>query len=160
MMIDHALGIAGRPRRERHPHDVVRAHLHGGEVPRAPLAVRLLPLLFEPGEQPRVAGRNFLRQGNHAANASWRCPELILLDLNLPRLTGREVLERIRATPSFRTVPIVVLTTSRRQEDIQDVYAAGANTYIEKPRDFGRFVEVLQTIQRYWLDAALLPPAL
>jgi len=101
-----------------------------------------------------------LRQGNHAANASWRCPELILLDLNLPRLTGREVLERIRATPSFRTVPIVVLTTARRQEDIQDVYAAGPNTYIEKPQDFGRFVEVLQTIQRYWLDAALLPPAL
>ena len=57
-------------------------------------------------------------------------------------------------------MPIVVLTTSRRQEDIQDVYAAGPNTYIEKPQDFGRFVEVLQTIQRYWLDAALLPPAL
>ena len=54
-------------------------------------------------------------------------------------------------------MPVIVLTTSRRQEDVQEVYAAGANTYIEKPNDFGRFVEVLQTIQRYWLDTAILP---
>jgi two-component system, chemotaxis family, response regulator Rcp1 len=100
-----------------------------------------------------------LRQGTHADSAAWRRPDLILLDLNLPRLTGREVLERIRTTPELRSVPVVVLTTSRRLEEIQDVYAAGANTYIEKPQDFTRFVEVLQTIQRYWLDTALLPPA-
>jgi CheY-like chemotaxis protein len=100
-----------------------------------------------------------LRQGVHANNAAWRIPELILLDLNLPRLTGREVLERIRGTPMFRSVPVVVLTTSRRREDVQEVYAAGANTYIEKPQDFPRFVEVLRTIHRYWLDTALLPPA-
>jgi CheY-like chemotaxis protein len=88
----------------------------------------------------------------------WRRPDLILLDLNLPRLPGREVLERIRATPAFRSVPIIVLTTSRREEDVQEVYAAGANTYIEKPNDFNRFVEILQILQRYWLDVALLPP--
>jgi chemotaxis family two-component system response regulator Rcp1 len=100
-----------------------------------------------------------LRQGRFAAEAGhgWRCPDLILLDLNLPRLTGREVLERIRATPTLRTVPVVVLTTSHREEDVQEMYAAGANTYIEKPQDFARFVQVLQTIQRYWLDTALLP---
>ena len=68
------------------------------------------------------------------------------------------MLERIRATPDLKAVPVVVLTTSRRLEDVQDLYAAGANTYIEKPQDFNRFVEVLQTIQRYWLDTALLPP--
>src|SRR4051812_24134864 len=99
-----------------------------------------------------------LRRGPHAANPGWRSPDLILLDLNLPRLTGREVLQLIRSTPGLKAVPVVVLTTSRRPEDVQDMYAAGANTYIEKPPDFARFVEVLQVIQRYWLDTALLPP--
>jgi CheY-like chemotaxis protein len=98
-----------------------------------------------------------LRQGSYASHAAWRQPALILLDLNLPRLTGRQVLDRIRATPALKPVPVVVLSTSRRREDVQDLYAAGANTYIEKPPDFGRFVEVLQTIHRYWLGTALLP---
>ena len=98
-----------------------------------------------------------LRQGPHAADAAWRLPDLVLLDLNLPRLTGREVLEQIRATPALRAVPVVVLTTSHRPEDVRELYAAGANTYIEKPQDFQRFVRVLQTLQAYWLDAALLP---
>jgi CheY-like chemotaxis protein len=99
------------------------------------------------------------RQPPEAAD-TWRCPELILLDINLPRLSGREVLERIRATPTLKAVPVIVLTTSRRREDVQEMYAAGANTYIEKPADFARFVEVLQVIQRYWLDTALLPPTI
>jgi two-component system response regulator len=99
-----------------------------------------------------------LRQGTYAGRDNWHSPDLILLDLNLPRLTGREVLQRIRATPALRAVPVVVLTTSRRLEDVQQMYEAGANTYIEKPQDFARFVQVLQTIQRYWLDTALLPP--
>jgi two-component system response regulator len=99
-----------------------------------------------------------LRQGVYADYSDWRRPDLILLDLNLPRLNGRQVLDRLRATPSLRTIPVVVLTTSRRQEDVQEMYAAGANTYIEKPQDFNRFVQVLQTIQCYWLETALLPP--
>jgi two-component system response regulator len=98
-----------------------------------------------------------LRQGGNTA-AAWRMPDLILLDLNLPRLTGREVLERIRTDDTFRSVPVVVLTTSTRPEDVRALYAAGANTYIEKPRDFKHFVEVLKTIRHYWLDTALLPP--
>jgi two-component system response regulator len=99
-----------------------------------------------------------LRRGARADGDNWRSPDLILLDLNLPRMNGREVLEQIRATPSLRAVPVVVLTTSRRREDVEQMYAAGANTYIEKPADFGRFVQALQTIHRYWLDLALLPP--
>jgi chemotaxis family two-component system response regulator Rcp1 len=99
-----------------------------------------------------------LRQGDHAADPGWRSPDLILLDLNLPRLTGRQVLERIRATPQLKATPVVVLTTSHRPEDVRDLYEAGANTYIEKPQDFHRFVEVLRSIHHYWLDAALLPP--
>ena len=99
-----------------------------------------------------------LRQGSHAADVAWRMPDLVLLDLNLPRLTGRDVLQRLRATEAFRSVPVVVLTTSKRPEDIRDLYAAGANTYIEKPQDFNQFVEVLRTVRQYWLDTALLPP--
>ncbi len=99
-----------------------------------------------------------LREGKHASSEGWRGPDLILLDLNLPRLSGLEVLQRIRATPALRAVPVVVLTTSRRPEDVQAMYAAGANTYIEKPQDFARFAQVLHVIQRYWLDTALLPP--
>jgi CheY-like chemotaxis protein len=99
-----------------------------------------------------------LRQGSHASSTAWREPHLILLDLNLPRLNGREVLERVRATPQLRSVPVIVLTTSSRREDVRAMYAAGANTYIEKPQEFARFVQVLQTIQRYWLDTAVLPP--
>jgi two-component system response regulator len=95
------------------------------------------------------------RRGAHADAVR---PDLILLDLNLPGMTGREVLERIRNTPALRTVPVLVLTTSRRQEDVHDMYAAGANTYIEKPQDFRQFVEVLRTVRHYWLDTALLPP--
>jgi chemotaxis family two-component system response regulator Rcp1 len=98
-----------------------------------------------------------LRQGAHQ-DAPARTPDLILLDVNLPRMTGREVLQRIRSTPSLEPVPVVVLTTSNRQEDIDQMYRAGANTYIQKPQEFTRFVEVLQTIHRYWLGTALLPP--
>jgi CheY-like chemotaxis protein len=98
-----------------------------------------------------------LRQGLYAGDPDWRAPDLVLLDLNLPRLNGREVLQRIRNTPPCCTVPVVVLTTSRRPEDVQEMYAAGANTYIEKPQDFAQFVEVVRTIHHYWLDTALLP---
>jgi CheY-like chemotaxis protein len=97
------------------------------------------------------------QQGVHANSPTWRCPDLILLDLNLPRLSGRQVLERIRATPHLRKVPVVVLTTSRHPQDIEDMYTAGANTYIQKPQDFSQFVQVLRILQTYWLDTALLP---
>jgi CheY-like chemotaxis protein len=102
---------------------------------------------------------DYLGRRNGAAGSSWRAPDLILLDMNLPRLGGLEVLRHIRADTTLGNVPVVVLTTSRRPEDVRQMYAAGANTYIEKPPDFSRFVQVLQTIQRYWLDTALLPPA-
>jgi CheY-like chemotaxis protein len=101
---------------------------------------------------------DYLLRRNGRDAGRWRQPDLILLDMNLPRLSGLEVLRHVRADAALCSVPVVVLTTSRRPEDVQQMYAAGANTYIEKPQDFGRFVEVLHTIQRYWLDTALLPP--
>jgi CheY-like chemotaxis protein len=105
------------------------------------------------------------RQGAYAPSdgavspAPWRCPDLVVLDLNLPRLSGTEVLEQIRQSPKLCLLPVVVLSTSRRPEDVQTAYAAGANSYIEKPQDFDRFVEVLRTIQHFWLEMALLPPS-
>jgi CheY-like chemotaxis protein len=97
-----------------------------------------------------------LRRDRHPG--AWRSPDLILLDLNMPRLNGLEVLRQVRAHADLASVPVIVLTTSGRPEDVRQTYAAGANSYIEKPQDFGRFVEVLQTIQHYWLDTARLPP--
>jgi CheY-like chemotaxis protein len=101
-----------------------------------------------------------LRQGNFdPATPGWRTPSLVLLDLNLPRLSGSEVLRRLRGSDELRTVPVIVFSTSADPADVREAYAAGANTYIQKPRDFGRFLEVLQTIERYWLETALLPPS-
>ena len=127
------------------------------EITRRALRDGAVPVDLVVARDGQEAVDYLLRQGPFAGAEDWRAPDLILLDLNLPLLTGREVLERVRATPRFALVPVVVLTTSGRPEDVRDVYAAGANTYIEKPRDFARFVEVLRTIQRYWLDAAVLP---
>jgi len=101
-----------------------------------------------------------LRQGKYdgAANG-WRTPSLVLLDLHLPRLSGSEVLRRLRGSDAMRTVPVIVFSTSAAAEDVGEAYAAGANTFIQKPRDFGRFLEVLRTIKGYWLETALLPPS-
>jgi two-component system response regulator len=108
-----------------------------------------------------------LRQGPYSPSAEasvtlpgpWRIPDLVVLDLNLPRLTGIELLKQIRTSPRLCLLPVVVLSTSRRPEDVREAYSAGANTYIEKPHDFDRFVQVLGTVQQFWLEMALLPPA-
>ena len=99
-----------------------------------------------------------LRQGAYANSPDWRRPDLVLLDLNLPRVTGREVLQRIRSSPPLKSVVVVILSTSNRLEDVRDSYALGANTYVAKPQDFNRFVSMLQIIHSYWLETAILPP--
>jgi CheY-like chemotaxis protein len=101
----------------------------------------------------------YLRPAEDGPADGRRTPDLILLDMNMPRMNGLDVLRHIRSNPALSGVPVVVLTTSGRPEDVRQMYAAGANTYIEKPQEFARFVEVLRTIQRYWLDTALLPPS-
>ena len=78
-------------------------------------------------------------------------PALVLLDLNLPKLDGREVLQTIRADPATSTLPVVVLTTSAEPFDVDKVYALGANSYIQKPVEYERFVEVVRQIGLYWL---------
>jgi CheY-like chemotaxis protein len=78
-------------------------------------------------------------------------PALVLLDLNLPKLNGREVLQSIRECQATRTLPVVVLTTSAEPLDVGSVYELGANSYIQKPVEFERFVDVVRQIGLYWL---------
>jgi CheY-like chemotaxis protein len=87
-----------------------------------------------------------------------RVPDLILLDLNLPGLNGHQVLDRIKSDPRLRVLPVVVLTTSCREEDVIQTYQAGANTYIPKPAEYPRYREVISTLRAYWLDTALRMP--
>lgn len=98
---------------------------------------------------------DFLHQrGNFAAAPR---PDLILLDLNLPRKDGREVLAEIKADPALRHIPVVVLTTSRAEQDILQSYNLHANCYITKPVDFQQFISVVESIQNFWLTVVKLP---
>jgi len=85
-------------------------------------------------------------------------PDLILLDLNMPRMDGRKVLEEIRKDPQLMNIPVVVLTTSQAEEDIIRSYSLYANCYISKPVDFTQFMKVVQAIEGYWLTVVTLPP--
>jgi CheY-like chemotaxis protein len=84
-------------------------------------------------------------------------PDLILLDLNLPRKSGREVLAEIKADPALKTIPVVVLTTSRAEEDVWKAYDLHANCYVVKPLDFATFVQAVQSIRHFWLSVVTLP---
>lgn len=84
-------------------------------------------------------------------------PDLILLDLNLPRMDGRDVLAQIKGDPGLKLIPVVVLTTSQSEDDMQRAYASHANCYITKPIDFDRFIEVVQAIEHFWFGVVNLP---
>ena len=84
-------------------------------------------------------------------------PDFILLDLNMPRLTGQEVLERFIQDDSLKKIPVVVLSTSETSEDIELAYANGANAYITKPVDYQEFILVVKTINEFWFRVAKLP---
>jgi CheY-like chemotaxis protein len=102
-----------------------------------------------------VEAMEFLHRENRHANAPR--PDLILLDLNLPRKDGREVLREIKADDSLRRIPVVVLTTSRSEEDVMRAYNLHANCYITKPVDFNRFMDVVKSIENFWLTVVKLP---
>ena len=99
------------------------------------------------------------RRGRWAEPAPAPRPALILLDLNLPGLDGRVVLERIKSDELLRRIPVVVLTSSADERDIFACYEAGANSYVQKPVDFPGFVEAIQRLQGFWFEIALLPEA-
>lgn len=85
-------------------------------------------------------------------------PDLILLDLNLPGMDGREVLELVKSDPDLGLIPVVVLTTSRAEEDVLKAYQLRTNCYITKPVDLDQFIRVVQSIQEFWLTVVRLPP--
>ena len=95
------------------------------------------------------------REGKFAAAPR---PDLILLDLNLPKKDGREVLAEIKADPNLKLIPIVVLTLSAGEEDLLKTYGLHANCYIEKPVDLRQFVKVMKSIENFWLAIVRLPP--
>lgn len=84
-------------------------------------------------------------------------PGLIMLDLNLPGLDGREVLKIIKSTPDLKKIPVVVLTTSDDERDIDACYRDGANSYIQKPVNFQGFIEAITKLKEYWFEIAILP---
>jgi len=98
---------------------------------------------------------SYLRREGAYAKASR--PDLILLDLNLPRKDGREVLAEIKADERLRRIPVVVLTTSEEEEDILKVYNLNANCYVTKPVDLDQFIKVVKTIEDFWLEIVKLP---
>jgi CheY-like chemotaxis protein len=98
------------------------------------------------------------RQGKYAPPAEAPRPGLILLDLNMPRKDGRVVLKELKQDPDLRTIPVVVLTTSKSDEDIYRSYDLGVNSYIVKPVTFEALVDILQTLEKYWFEIVELPP--
>lgn len=102
---------------------------------------------------------DYLRhEGAYAPPAEAPRPGLILLDLNMPRKDGRTVLKELKGDPELRQIPVVVLTTSKADEDVYRSYDLGVNSYIVKPVTFEALVDILQTLEKYWFEIVELPP--
>lgn len=98
-------------------------------------------------------------EGRHASRDIRDRPQLVLLDLQLPKLSGLEVLERIRQDPRTRDLPVVIFTSSREERDMMEGYRLGANSYVQKPVDMGRFSEAVRQLGLYWVLLNLAAPA-
>jgi two-component system, response regulator len=96
--------------------------------------------------------------GNYAGRDLSVMPQLILLDLKLPRIDGLQVLERLRADPRTRLLPVVILTSSKEQQDLIEGYSLGANSYVRKPVDFNKFIDAVKQLGLYWLILNELAP--
>ncbi|WP_341735617.1 response regulator [Microcoleus sp. CAWBG640] len=117
-----------------------------------PIAIRIE--FVENGEQ--VLDYLYCRD-SYAEASNWRFPDLILLDLNMPRLDGPEALTLIRSDPDLQHLPVVILTTSQSSGDILLCYRLGANSFISKPVTFEGLVEVMKTLCQYWFEIVSLP---
>jgi two-component system, chemotaxis family, response regulator Rcp1 len=91
-------------------------------------------------------------------NSGAICPDLILLDLNMPRKDGRETLAEIKADPNLRRIPVVILTVSKAEEDVLKAYDLHANCYVTKPMDIEQFSKIVKTIDDFWFSIVTLPP--
>lgn len=96
--------------------------------------------------------------GAYAGRDTSNLPQIILLDLNLPKIGGLDVLRRIRETQSMRLLPVVILTSSKEEQDLINGYSLGANSYIRKPVDFNQFIEAVHQLGLYWLILNEPPP--
>ncbi len=103
-----------------------------------------------------VEAMQFMHREGSFANVP--VPDLVLLDLNLPRKDGREVLAEIKKDPKLKHIPVVVLTTSKADEDIIKTYNLHANAYITKPVDLNRFVDIMHALEEFWFTIVKLPP--
>jgi len=102
-----------------------------------------------------VEAMAFLRREGSYATAPR--PDIVLLDLNLPKKDGREVLAEVKADPDLRRIPVVILTTSKAEEDILKTYDLHANCFVTKPVDFDQFIKVIRSIEGFWLTIVQLP---
>ncbi|WP_448546552.1 response regulator [Thalassotalea fusca] len=98
------------------------------------------------------------RRGEYADTERFPFPDIILLDLNMPRMGGREALELIKSDAKLKAIPVVVLTTSKEDEEIIRSYKLGANSYITKPVDFNGFMNAMKILSEYWVSIVRLPP--
>jgi two-component system, chemotaxis family, response regulator Rcp1 len=108
---------------------------------------------------PQIAGDGdeALSMLRRDAEGNSSLPNLIILDLNLPRKNGREVLAEIKTDPVFKQIPVVILSSSRDSEDVNASYNLNANCYISKPNELSEFYEAVQSLERFWLDMVMLP---
>lgn len=100
---------------------------------------------------------DYLRRTADASTASRSAPDIVLLDINMPRLDGKQTLQSIRADANLRHLPVIMLTSSERDEDVCDCYEAGANAYVTKPLDMSGYISALRDIESFWLQRAVLP---
>ncbi len=101
---------------------------------------------------------NFLDQNCNSTDRNTPCPDLILLDLNLPKKNGREVLAQIRQHPDMSHIPVIILTTSDDEKDVVECYSLNANCFITKPVEFENFRKAIQCLGAFWMEVAKLPP--
>jgi CheY-like chemotaxis protein len=133
---------------DRGDQELTRRALEGGKI-RNELRV------VEDGEE---ALAYLYRRGKYKDPATSPRPDLLLLDLNLPRVDGRQVLEKVRSDSRLRRMAVVVLTTSRQEEDVLRSYELGCNSFITKPVGMDQFIQVIQALEEYWFQIVVLPP--
>jgi CheY-like chemotaxis protein len=100
------------------------------------------------------------RQGTYATRAGAPLPGIILLDLNMPRMDGRQALQKLKSDPVLKRIPVVIMTNSRDDDDISYTYQLGASSYVLKPRGFDDLVTLMEELCRYWFRIVELPPAI
>jgi len=105
-----------------------------------------------------IEALEFLRkQGVYAQRPDDKTPDIVILDLNLPRMDGRELLSELKNDPELKTIPVVILTTSAAEEDVISTYKLRANCYVTKPIDLAQFVNIVKSIDKFWFTAVRYP---